>query len=264
MCISLEESSMFDTKIMIGLYSNEKHFMCYKNNAENYSKYKNIMILPFPTDYLGSDSMIDTSSYVDFLDDAQEACAVDELTISCAPAGAAAAASYTEVFKSGSYDVIVGNSLSSMYKIYKDMPGEKNPQLNLSLLRFLKSHYKGYSFAFCIWDGEINAEPILFTYKPFDYNKIFIPTLDCHNGGYPKSEYVYADHFIMVGSKYNGFLKDGQKFETNKSQLSNQMIDILPNFVEGMPITGEVENGDMFFDIHKAGTIHDRLIRVVL
>lgn len=115
--------------------------------------------------------------------------------------------------------------------------------------------------AFCIWDGDIQAEPILFTYKPFDYNKIFIPTLDCHDGKIPKTGFVYADHYIMVGSKYQDFVKNSQEFSTDKYKLSNKMIDVLPNFVAGMSVTGEVKNGDMFFNVNKSGFMSDRLTR---
>jgi len=260
MCISLKPSKMSKTKIMVGRCSKEEHYLAYKNTSVNLSDKPNVMVLPIPTNYLDASNVINTSSYKEFLNVYEEA--IKPVTLNGGSLRLTKSRGvYVNQISSGSYDIVVGNSLEGIFDVISGLAIGKKPDIQISDLMKLKDIYPNYSFAFCIWDGQVDAEPIMFKYKPFDYDRIFIPTLDCHDGKVPKTGFVYADHYIMVGSKYQDFVKNSQEFSTDKYKLSNKMIDVLPNFVAGMSVTGEVKNGDMFFNVNKSGFMSDRLTR---
>ena len=268
MCISLKPSKMSKTKIMVGRCSNEEHYLAYKNTSVNLSDKPNVMVLPIPTDYLDASNVIDTSSYKEFLNVYEEA--IKPLSFNRGVDSLRSAKVYVNQISSGSYHIVVGNSLKDIFDVISDMPSDKKPDIQISDLIKLKDIYPNYSFAFCIWDGQVDAEPIMFKYKPFDYDRIFIPTLDLHDGKDFSFGSVFLDHSIMIGLDFIDDVKEessihgsgnllvanfGSKDLTyhkrsiyHKAGISDKIKEILPTKICGSKLLKYMPNGDIYFN----------------
>ena len=255
---------------MVGRCSKEEHYLAYKNTSVNLSDKPNVMVLPIPTEYLDSTNVIDTSSYKDFLDVYEESIKPYTLNSGSSRSGTKSRSVYVNQISSGSYDIVVGNSLKDIFNVISNMPSGKKPDIQTTDLLKLKDIYPDYSFAFCIWDGQVDAEPIMFKYKPLDYDRIFIPTLDLHDGKDFSFGNVFLDHSIMIGldfmddvkeenSKYgdgNLIVADlGSKDFTShkrslyhKAGMSDKMKDILPTKICGTKLLKYMPNGDIYFN----------------
>ena len=268
MCISLKPSKMSKTKIMAGRCSKEEHYLAYKNTSVNLSDKPNVMVLPIPTEYLDSTNVIDTSSYKEFLNVYEESMKTYSLNNTSFRGGTRSV--YVNQISSGSYDIVVGNSLEDIFDVISGLPIGKKPDIQISDLMKLKNIYPNYSFAFCIWDGQVDAEPIMFKYKPFDYDRIFIPTLDLHDGNDFTFENVFLDHSIMIGLEFIDDIKEesskygrgnllvanfGSKDLTfhkrslyHKADVSDKMKSILPTKICGTKLLKYMPNGDIYFN----------------
>lgn len=269
MCISLKPSKMSKTKIMVGRCSKEEHYLAYKNTSVNLSDKPNVMVLPIPTDYLDASNVIDTSSYKEFLNVYEEA--IKPVTLNGGSLRLTRSRGvYVNQISSGSYDIVVGNSLEDIFDVISGIPIGKKPDIQISDLMKLKDIYPNYSFAFCIWDGQVDAEPIMFKYKPFDYDRIFIPTLDLHDGKDFSFGSVFLDHSIIIGLDFMDDIKEessihgsgnllvanfGSKDLTyykrsiyHKADISDKMKEILPTKICGTKLIKYMPNGDIYFN----------------
>lgn len=272
MCISLKPSKMSKTKILVGRCSKEEHYLAYKNTSVNLSDKPNVMVLPIPTNYLDASNVIDTSSYKEFLNVYEEA--IKPVTLNGGSLRLTKSRGvYVNQISSGSYDIVVGNSLEDIFDVISGIPIGKKPGIQIYDLMKLKDIYPNYSFAFCIWDGQVDAEPIMFKYKPFDYDRIFIPTLDLHDGNGFSFGSVFLDHSIMIGLDFMDDIKEeslthgsgnllvanfGSKDITyhkcsiyHKANISDKMKEILPTKICGTKLIKYMPNGDIYFNCNK-------------
>lgn len=246
MCISSGESEMTKTRIYAGeTMRNGKlhHVLAYQNNAENLSNGVNAMILPVPAvGELNEQNLVDVTKFSDILKDMEElmkprrrgmtkSLGDDDIIFG-------AAAGFSNLMKIGSYDVAAGSSMPNALKALAKLPAEKRPKISVGLLSTMSSMYKNWAFAICCWDGQIEAEPLVFVYEPMFPEKLFAPALDAHDGNAPKNQRVRRDHSIMFGST----IKDIGEY-TNFALRTEAKLLFASNYA-GFITSAITQNGD--------------------
>jgi len=105
-------------------------------------------------------------------------------------------------FNLGMYDVLISEDVREIV----ERLGALGPEIDGELINFFETHYKGWSFVLCIFDGneEMDSQPITFEYEPFHYNWLYFPTMDSHSGGAPSfiKQLRKPNHrLVVVGRK---------------------------------------------------------------
>lgn len=177
--------------------------LAYQNNAQSYGA--NAMILPIPTDVaLGPDNLVDTREGGAFLGQLVEALKPKRRSLSKSFGAAAGFADdLAEVFESGSYTVVTAQRLSQVREALTRVPANKRPEFTSEFLIGYGKLYQNHKFVICCWEGELEAEPVMLWFVPRD-ERLFIPTMDAHDGGAPQPGMVETDHDIIVGTKDAG------------------------------------------------------------
>lgn len=250
MCCSVDKSVMSDTKLYVGKAernSKTVHVLAYQNTAA--SKGPNAMVIPFPTNTkMGEDNVIDTRLFKNFLTDIGEATKRRTRSASKGFSRGLGSDGFDDdkamVFDVGSYTVILAESTDQIPEAVKRVPIEKRPKVPTAFLRGYAALYPNQPVAVCCWNGEIEAEPLLWWYEPKDATTFFIPTMDAHNGGPPVlGELVDTDHLISVGSTDSP--NNGATVYYTDSIPAN-IKSLLPIKVYGTRLPARVENADCF------------------
>lgn len=249
MCMSSRPSVMSNTRIYAGeAVKNGKtvHVLAYQNAA--ITDGPNAMVLPFPTNkIMDEDNVIDTREFKLFLknivDATREQYAYHRthgMTL-----GAASAKSIAKVFDVGSYTVVLANHVDSIPAALVRVPANKRPTVSVKFLNGIGDLYPDQPVAVCCWNGEIEAEPLMWWYEPKDTSKLFIPTMDAHDGQAPiVGARVKTDHIICVGS-----MDADRGEEVHYSQLDKMPSDVrklLPKRVHGHKLPKVMDNADCF------------------
>lgn len=211
----------------------------------------NAMILPFPTaTAMGPANIIDTRDCKKILDDLNESTKPQMKSASMRGFGVAAAAfnDSVQVFQSGSYHVVLASNASvlSIQAALQTVPSEKRPTISKEMLEGYTKLYSGWTIAICCFSGTVEAEPLLWWYEPKDASKLFLPTLDAHDGGAPNVDAkVESDHVLIVGSS-----------ETNpgvKVEFTNAIPPTVKPFLTPKAYQrayhGELPNGDFYLPV---------------
>lgn len=239
MCISVKPSQMSATKIYVGesTYKDKYvHVLAYQNKAK--SNGPNAMILPiFTKEKVSEDNVIDTTDFRDFLDTISEASkhktrsmykGVDSLVFTAS------------VFESGSYTIVLADSIKEAAKVLEKVPENKRPELSSEFTDSFEKLYANYPVAICCWSGDIEPEPLLWWYEPANPDMLMIPTMDSHDGkAIDQTAQVKMDHIISIGS--NNEFNKGIAVKVN---VPKKYQDLMPNFVKGTKIKGTFLNGD--------------------
>jgi len=151
----------------------------------------------------------------------------------------AAAVNSVQVFKTGSYEVV----MARQPKLIPDVVKELHPEVSVSkdLMEVYARYYLGWNVAVCFWQGTLEPEPIMFTYEPKYPTHLFIPTLDAHDGGAPKS-HASLDHTIVLGTT-------GTTGHGLRRQVSPVNRPYLASRVKGFEAHQTTLNGDYWFPL---------------
>lgn len=241
MCIVSAQAKLSKTKILSMALDNGNHYLAYGNKAQNLSGKQNSMILAIPGE-LRREWFENTKDYNKFLLDIENQAEISfTLSLGVRSKG-------IERFTIGMYTVLITDDIEELFKVNHD----PNVDLNLiseELKSFFKTHYKGWSFVICVFDGSetMDSQPIAFQYKPFDYNWLYFPTMDSHTGGAPDlKEMVEMDHTLMY--EYPGLLDrvvQNVKFRQEVPELLKRR-----NYVSTKWDT-LFENGDMYLNLEE-------------
>jgi hypothetical protein len=267
MCITTARATLSNTQLYVGegRYNGEYvHVLAYSNKASalprdwNSVAEPNAMVLPFPTSTeMTQKNMIDTTQFKSFLKDISKASkyvaktlGYDDDRIAFNSRGLMKSA---QVFSLGSYTVVLAEDVNQIPEALTRVPEKKRPKISDEFLAGYGNLYPNQPIAVCCWEGTIEAEPLLWWYKPTNKDTLFIPTMDAHDGGPPDvNASVRADHMISVGSDDNGRI--GHHYQVRYTdRLTREVQQLLPSYVYGTKLKATVKNGDMFVDANKLG-----------
>lgn len=248
MCITSGPAKLSKTKILSLKLDEEYHLLAYSNNTRNLSDHPNSMILAVPGK-LTQEDFFDTTLYAKFLEEIEEfntprtrslgkSKSIDDDTLSF------------ENFQLGMYNVFLSNSADLIGEAVSALPENERPVISSDLLDFFKTHYVDWSYIVCVFDNKqaIDAQPIMFKYKPFDKNILFFPAMDSHSGKAPVvNSNVAVDHVLIYEDKGNGITEFPEEcqipdFLKNKEYNCSTKVGARPNgdwylkFEEGAPV----------------------------
>lgn len=261
MCITLGPAELKNTIVFSHRMQSGMHVLGYENKASSGPKASwggrtrgiqadsppsvNAMIIPIPAkNDLGPESAIDLTSdktvlkdYVKALTPRNEMKGLSRgLELGLLNKG-------VSVFKTGSYEVVMASQPRLIPQVVKELHPEVKVDENL--MEAYGSWYRGWHVAVCFWKGEVEPEPIMFTYEPKFPNHLFAPTLDAHTGGLPKP-FTSLDHTIVFGSHEEAGVHVNRK-------TSEHLKPYLPDHVVGFAADFYVPNGDFWFPLSYRG-----------
>ena len=255
MCITVNHAKLSGTKILSIPVENGKHFIAYSNKAQNLSGKPNAMILPIPGE-TKQEWFYDTTKYKNFMEEITEKCDYGTYLGVLFRSLSSKSAKFDQ-FELGMYTVGLSKDFGGVEEFINSLPENKKPEISESLKSFFKEKCAGWSFVVCVFDTEktIDAQPIAFEYTPFNYDLIYFPTVDSHDGGAPNlKELVEADHtFIYEHTGPTGENKLMQEFVTLKAEV--------PEFLNkrkyrAKSLRGKYVNGDTYINISNINDIN--------
>jgi hypothetical protein len=184
----------------------------YQNHAKNkaYPVRPNAMIIPIPSAApMGPDNCIDMTGAEKVFREYEECLRPKTRGWSKGVAVAAGPMNDLQVFESGSYTVLLTKdmNLTALREAMATLPEGKRLELDVAAAKVFSSFrklYPDWHIAICIWEGEIEPEPLLWWYEPMAEfkDKHFLPGLDAHDGNPPDPSIksVALDHTIVVGA----------------------------------------------------------------
>jgi hypothetical protein len=163
---------------------NGKHGFIYKNAVKTDGKCS--MILPVPTNDSTSVEVIDTTAYATMMDEFYDKNRTYLRGIE--------SASLFEEVKVGIYTLIVGREIAQIH-------AQLGVQISKKLSDWLLRHYPKESFTFltCIWEGDMNAQPIQIEYTPTWADYLFFPMMESH-GDIPAKGSVNRNHYLTAST----------------------------------------------------------------
>lgn len=229
---------------------NRRHLLSYSNKVKNLSGKPNSMILPIPGK-VDKDWFYNTTEYNKFMNDIER----DTNTHLYRSAGILSKSkslSFDE-FELGFYKVITSNDIDRLKYRLLEFDESQRPEISEELLNFFKSNYEGWSFVVCIFSGnkEMEAQPIMFEYEPFEYNWIYFPTMDSHTGGAPDlNEDVRMDHALILDQRGLDESKvSAVKFSQELPEILKRRKYVTHQLKLALP------NGDIYYNL---STIEDK------
>jgi hypothetical protein len=223
----------------------------YQNKAKNkaWPRRPNAMILPFPAaEYMTQINCIDMTRAPNVLKEYSDLLRPRMRTRDLTKGLRSAAVASVEVFDSGSYTIALARNATDIPSALEQIPASKRPDLHPEIFDAYELWYPGWPVALCCWEGDIEAEPLLWWYKPKkefqDFH--FLPGLDGHEGGVPDParKSVPVDHSIIIG----GPAHDLQSAEGVLKDVPDKIRTWLPEYVYGDnlgdPTTKQMRNGD--------------------
>lgn len=256
MCMTIDPANLDKTILLaheVEVDGKTLNVIGYQNNATNksYPRRPNAMVLPFPAaELMTQDNCIDMTGHERLFKEYQGLMIARTRSLNLSK-GRERGVDSLSVFDSGSYTVVLAADAQDIPSAINQVPENKRPRLHPELFEALGMWYPGWSVALCCWDGAIEAEPMVWWYRPLPEfrDKHFLPGLDGHDGGVPDParDSVPVDHTIVVG----GPVVDGKR--ENAAYLLRDVPDELrrwlPSHVYGdmLPQSGgtmQMRNGD--------------------
>lgn len=257
MCVTLGPAKLSDTIIYAHRMADGRHVLGYQNKANSnkpdrysVSAYNpirtsfpkattNAMILPIPSqEEMGPENAVDLRADKMVLK-AYAATVSVHIESKSGSRGMAASLNSVSVFKTGSYEVVMARRpelIPNVVKeLYPDVP------LNQDLLGTYAKLYRGWNVAVCFWSGDVEPEPIMFTYEPKFKNHLFAPTLDSHTGSVPPDTAVY-DHTLVFGA----YVEKGLRV---RRETPASLKPYFASHVVGFNLNYSAPNGDTWFPI---------------
>lgn len=251
MCITIDKAELSKTKILSIPVGNGNHFIAYSNSVRNTSGKANAMILAIPGKTKQA-WFYDTTKYKTFLDDIINNSDYKKNYLGMVSRSKSLSKGFLgdiDEFKVGIYNVGLSDSFDAVLQfINKNVVNKPNIQSSLS--EFFKTHYRGWSFAACLFDTNktIDAQPIAFEYTPFEADSIYFPTMDAHTGSAPSFEGVVdVDHTFI----YEHTGKPEVKLYREFVELNNEGLPVFLNKRKYRHIiisSAKEMNGDTFMN----------------
>lgn len=212
MCVTLEPAMLASTILVAHQVEHEGktvNVVGYQNRAESRTDGPNAMILPIPSavdmtpanciDMTGAEKVF--RRYEEIVRPRDRGMTNDLGPATAAPDG-------FQVFDSGSYTVVLTrqSDLKRLQEVLEGLPADKRLDLGpqqMKVFHSFRKFYPEWHLAVCIWNGTVEAEPILWWYEPtpeFKDNH-FLPGLDGHDGNPPDPSLmsVPIDHTLIAG-----------------------------------------------------------------
>jgi hypothetical protein len=245
MCCTADLSTLSDTIIYAGHQTREDQrvqVLAYQNKAK--STGPNAMILPIPTDVsMGPDNLVDTREGGAFLGILAEALAPQYRRLSDDSLVGAASMNFgAQVVEVGSYTIVLAERLSQVREALERVPENKRPEFSSEFLVGYGKLYPDHRFVICCWEGELKAEPVMLWFVPRD-ERLFIPTMDAHDGGAPKPGWVSTDHAIIVGVEQHGTAIKNIRLDT-----TDTIMALLAPQAQRHDVAWHSPNGDTWFE----------------
>lgn len=257
MCITSAPARLSKTLIYVGegrRGNQDVHVLAYQNNATNDSPGPNAMVLPFPSaESMSEENVVDTRKFKSFLKDIINASKMQMRTLGMDSRNMTKgiALNAAKVFNVGSYTVVLAESVWQIPEALTRVPENRRPTMSDYFLHGYGELYPNQPIAVCCWDGQIEAEPLLWWYVPQNKDRFFIPTMDAHDGKPPRTfAAVETDHIISVGSVDPDRI--GRHFRINYTDaLSPDIMTLLPQYTYSTKMGSTYLNGDMFVETGK-------------
>lgn len=199
------------------------------------------MVLPFPTDTtMGPDNIIDTREAGFFLRDLDASARRQSRRVSARAITYGASTDDTlKVFESGSYTVVLTSNVLLIPGALTLVPAQKRPQVPESFLIGYERLYQGWQVAVCCWHGHLEAEPLLWWYEPREGdNRIFLPTMDAHDGHGPRPGPVTVDHVLIWGDDNGPYVPHFRR------PLPESIRELMPARMSASRLNARMQNGD--------------------
>jgi hypothetical protein len=199
------------------------------------------MVLPFPTDVgMGPDNIIDTREGGRFLRDLDMSARTQYRGMALNSTMFGARPDETlQVFKSGSYTVLLTRNVLMIPGALMSMPDKQRPPVTESFLIGYERRYPGWPIAVCCWRGHLESEPLLWWYEPRAADeRLFIPTMDAHDGQPPRPGPVQVDHAILWGNDNGAFVPYFPR------KLPSAIQELMPQKMSAARLSGPMSNGD--------------------
>jgi len=207
MCITVEEAIMNQTITGVLVdYLKKTHTLFYQNAAENIHDGPNALILPILGAVIGE--AIDTTPFNKCLNDI-----VSFFEVRTRGGLSKGLSKGIAIYECGAYTVIHAKdaSLKGIEKALQSIQPNKRPNISRELSEWYQTYYSKPELLICCFDGSemTEVQPIMIEYVPRDFNKVFIPGADSHDGTVPRmgKQRVSRDHKIIFGT-----IGDGPKF----------------------------------------------------
>jgi len=223
-----------------------------RNYADKSPGRPNAMILPFPTaTAMGPANILDTRDCKKILDDYNESTAPRSRSVTNGFGVAGADFSDSvQVFQSGNYHVVLASnaSVTSIQAALQTVPAEKRPAIPREMIEGYLKLYSGWTIAICCFSGTVEAEPLLWWYEPKDASKLFLPTLDAHDGNAPNVDAeVQMDHVLIVGSSET---LPGVKVDFTDT-IPSGVKPFLTSRAYQEKFQGKMPNGDFYLSVEQ-------------
>lgn len=243
MCCTFQPAQLSKTIIYAGHTQRQGKrvaVLAYQNAAS--SRGANAMVLPFPSDVtMGPDNIVDTREGGYFLRDLDASARHQTRRLGLRGATYGDSLDDTlQIFESGSYTVVLTRNVLAIPAALTQVPEQKRPQVSEAFLIGYERRYAGWQVAICCWNGHLEAEPLLWWYEPRPENeqRIFIPTMDAHDGLGPKPGPVQVDHSLIWGHE------DGLYSPHFRRPLPQSIRELMPRRMSGSRLNGYMDNGD--------------------
>jgi hypothetical protein len=245
MCMTASAAELTNTHLYAGKGSykgQDVRVIAYQNTAK--SSGPNAMILPIPTrEELTPENIIDTRTFSHFLKDITDPF---QRRTRGAMLNSRSFSKSVQIFNSGSYTVVLAKDITDVPNVLSLLPEDRRPNVSQAFADGFKRLYHDWPVALCCWNGNVEAEPLLWWYTPTGSETlIFAPAMDSHDGTAPKpGAPVMVDHYVTFGSSnaVNGY-------EVRYSQaIPPEVRDLLPNRVRGAHVQDVLPNADFFMD----------------
>lgn len=253
MCCTLYPSTMSDTILYAAearLDGKRVHVMGYQNRASNLGSGPNAMILPIP-----AATPMTAANGVDMTGDMRHVLAQykaayrrhfpEAKTLLYAPARAGA--KQVEVFDVGSYTVVLARDATAIPQALEDVRPNRRPKLNPALFDAYARFYPGWHIAVCCYDGDVEAEPMVFWYEPMDPMRLFAPALDGHDGKPPKLDVAAdRDHYVFFAAPSG---RGGIHVDLSGLRLPPVHDALFSRWFAGTKLRGWMPNGDFWLPV---------------
>lgn len=219
------------------------HVVGYKNKAK--SGVANAMLLPFPSRVrMGHTNVVDTQQCKEIMSDYVLA-ACPPMFLCFGDSGG------VDVFDAGSYTVVLASNASEIPAALGQVPADRRPALNQEYFDAYAAIYPAndWQLALCCWNGDVDAEPIMWWYEPNDPTRLFLPGLDAHDGKPPVLDsMVDVDHTLVVGSNLVG-VQSAAHVEFS-SHIPEHVLPFIASKVIGIELHDQqMINGDWWFNV---------------
>lgn len=238
MCITIDTAHLAKTKILSMVLNDKEHLIAYSNDVQNLSNRKNSMIFAVPGDISQKD-FYDTTKYADFLEELSAK--AQDLYASKGIKSRGSTLNAIESFKLGIYDIKLGKTKDLIDYI----ANSSGLSISQSLLNFYIEKYPNDTLVMCEFDNDkkSSAQPIMFKYTPFNYDVLYFPMMDAHDGNAPKDKSVDRDHTVIwhhPSSDKNKIFDKNISFDAEvPEELNNK------NYIK-MKYEHDYPNGDLY------------------